>query len=87
MEQLLNSPTLGSTQCESKTEIFVGIGEISLQCQILKNVVLRNRAQKEVAESQRKLRDPDTAITENGTWNTRSSRVSKPPMKLEQNWT
>ena len=32
-------------------------------------------------------RDPDAAITENGTQKTRSGRVSKPPVRLEQNWT
>ena len=31
--------------------------------------------------------EPDTAPTENGTRKTRSGRVSKPPVRLEQNWT
>lgn len=31
--------------------------------------------------------DTDTTPTETGTQNTRSGRVSKPPVRLEQNWT
>ena len=44
-------------------------------------------AERESQEQVQNNRDPDTAPTENGTRKTRSGRVSKPPVRLEQNWT
>ena len=50
----------------------------------------RTEEQNTERESQEQVqnnRDPDTAPTENGTRKTRSGIVSKPPVRLEQNWT